>query len=412
MIMPPVLVQTLLDCLHADPARLDARRLAALRGEDWRALLGLAQAHGVSSTLYGILKTRGLEQAIPPGPWAALRRSFLVNGARNLLLSKEMLQVAGALHARGIPLLLLKGAYLAAFVYPEPAMREMADLDLLVRAGHLEETAGVLESLGFAAQYPYRHDEQVSHRHHLPAYGKANGVHIELHWNIVAPSAHEPVDPGSLWERAVPASIDGVAVFGLCPEDLLLHICGHAAYNHAFDLRLRALYDVLAILQRFHASLRCELLVQTALQWRWQRGVYLVLRMAGDLLGAPLPAGLLPALRPEGFDEALFDTACAQIFSETGQARLVPAPLARWHVAGLPGKIRVFWQRVFIPRSVLAAQYRLKPGSPLVYAYYPLRLFHLLKGYLGMAFQLWRGDSPSASYAERKARLLDWLHEE
>lgn len=410
--MPPVLIRILLDCLHPGPARLDARRLAALRDEDWQALLGLAQAHGVSSTLYGIFKTRELEQAIPSGPWAALRRSYLLNSARNLLLSKEMLQVAGALQARGIPLLLLKGAYLAAFVYPDPATREMADLDLLVRAGHLKEAAGVLEALGFTAQYPYRLDELVSYRHHLPAYGKANGVQIELHWNIVAPSENEPVNPSSLWARAVPASIDGVAVFGLCPEDLLLHVCGHAAYSHTFEMSLRALYDVLVILQRFHTSLRCDLLVQTAVEWRWQRGVYLVLRMAGELLGAPLPAGLLPALRPERFDETLFDTACAQILSEPGPARSVTEPLARWHVAGLPGKIRVFWQRVFIPRRVLAAQYRLKPGGPLVYAYYPLRLFHLLKGYLGMAFRLWRGDSPSVLYAERKARLLDWLHEE
>jgi hypothetical protein len=411
MDIPSALTQLLLDCLHAHPARLDAPRLAALRGEEWQALLGLARMHRVTSTLYYILKTRGLEQAVPPPQWAALHKSFLLNGARSLVYRSEIARVAGELHVRGIPLLLLKGACMAGSVYPDPAMREMGDLDFLVREEHLAGAAGVLEALGYTTRYPYQPGELVSYRHHLPVYSSPNGVHIELHWTIISLFENEPVSPGPLWERAVPTSLDGAAVFELCPEDLLLHVCGHASYHHTFELGLRSLYDVLAILQRFHSSLRCDLLVQSAVEWRWQRGVYLVLRMAAELLGAPLPPGLLPALRPQGFDETLFHTACAQILSEVVQQKPVTVPLARWHMAGPLEKIQGFWQRVFIPTRLLAAQYRLKPSSPLVYGYYPVRLVYLLKSYLRMGFHLWRGDSPAASYAERKARLLDWLRE-
>ncbi len=412
MDMPPELTQILLDCLHADPARLDARRLAALRGEEWRALLDLARAHGVSSTLYYLLKIRGLENIIPPEQAVSLRDSYLGNSVHNLVLKNDLAQVAGALRSRGIPLLVLKGAYLAECVYPDPAMRRMADIDLLVPAGRLEETAGVLETLGFRAKRPYRLDQEISVLHHLPGYRNASGTYIELHWTLIGIMDNAPVDPAPLRERAQPAAIGGAAVLGLCPEDLLLHVCGHAAYHHEFQMGLHELYDILTILQRFQSSLRWELLAQTAAQWRWQRGVYLLLRMAAELLGAPLPEGFLSNLRPQGFDETLYNTACAQMVLRAYHDRSVPTSLARWHVAGLPGKMRIAWQRVFLPRNALAIQYRVKPTGPMIYYYYLRRLVDLMKSYLGTAYHLRRGNTPTASFAERRGRLLEWLHEQ
>jgi hypothetical protein len=56
--------------------------------------------------------------------------------------------VVDALHAAGIPALLLKGAALVETVYPDPAQREMLDLDILVPGEQLDEASSVLTPLG------------------------------------------------------------------------------------------------------------------------------------------------------------------------------------------------------------------------------------------------------------------------
>ena len=58
-------------------------------------------------------------------------------------------EVVAAFRAEQIPALVLKGAYLGTFVYGNPALRPMCDVDLLVREEHFEQARRLLERLGF-----------------------------------------------------------------------------------------------------------------------------------------------------------------------------------------------------------------------------------------------------------------------
>jgi len=331
---------------------------------------------------------------------------------RYLVRRRDLAQISTALQARSIPLLVLKGAFLAEYVYPDAAMREMGDIDLLVPAEQLKEAAGVLEELGFAAHHPYYHEDAVSALHHLPGFVNANGTYIELHWTFFSVEEAARIKTDCIWERAQSFSMGGASLLGLCPEDLLLHVCGHASYQHIFEMGLRSIYDVAVILNRYQDTLNWEQALRTTTDWRWRRGVYLMLRMAHELLGAPLPEGFLSQHRPSGFDERLYETACVHLLSGEYSGGTVPKPLASWHVADLPGKIDIFWHRVFLPKRVLAAQYQVPSDKPLIYFYYLPRLVDLLKRYLVRGYHLARGNSPAASFVERKARLLAWLQEE
>ena len=63
-------------------------------------------------------------------------------------------------------------------------------------------------------------------------------------------------------------------------------------------------------------------------------------------------------------------------------------------------------------RLALARFYRLPPGSPRIYLYYPLRWFDLLARYRRYAWGLWRGDHHALrelqAVSERVA-LDEWL---
>ncbi|MFI5208200.1 MAG: nucleotidyltransferase family protein, partial [Gemmatimonadales bacterium] len=71
--------------------------------------------------------------------------------AVELLRGREITRVLGALQARGIESILLKGTALAYSVYVAPALRPREDTDLLIRAGDAEAVRRVMKNLGYTA---------------------------------------------------------------------------------------------------------------------------------------------------------------------------------------------------------------------------------------------------------------------
>jgi len=83
--------------------------------------------------------------------WA---EAYYAAAARSALLSREMDRLLAALHEADIPAILLKGAILAENLYPNPALRPMSDLDILVPHDRVLDAREVLERLGYRALHP------------------------------------------------------------------------------------------------------------------------------------------------------------------------------------------------------------------------------------------------------------------
>ncbi|MFI5280415.1 MAG: nucleotidyltransferase family protein, partial [Gemmatimonadales bacterium] len=71
--------------------------------------------------------------------------------AVELVRGREITRVLGALHARGIQPILLKGTPLAYSVYDAPALRPREDTDLLIRFEDCDIVRQVMRGLGHAA---------------------------------------------------------------------------------------------------------------------------------------------------------------------------------------------------------------------------------------------------------------------
>jgi hypothetical protein len=85
--------------------------------------------------------------------------------------------------AAEIELLVLKGAALAYTVYPQPVLRPMRDIDILVRAADLYRAYALLPEIGFSPSPGAHHGLSPDH-HHLTAIKRlAEGfsVSVELH---------------------------------------------------------------------------------------------------------------------------------------------------------------------------------------------------------------------------------------
>ena len=140
----------LLAFLQSSPTPDRGGEIAAAADGDWEELLRQSDRHKVTPLLYHRLRTCHPDLPIPDGITGKLRQAHLDNSARNLRLYSHLGKVLRLLRLENIPVIALKGAYLAEFVYAHHALRFMNDLDLLVQKDDLMKVDALLLEMGCA----------------------------------------------------------------------------------------------------------------------------------------------------------------------------------------------------------------------------------------------------------------------
>ena len=155
-------------------------------GEDWRLLAVMAKTEGVAPLLYDAFKRSNVQtfQRSNVLTFNALQKEYYATAARNELLLRELDRVLDALNAADIPAILLKGAALAQTLYPDPALRPMSDLDVLVPFEEIDHTVQAVHDLGYrndSVSYWPSLNRVLGHHEHLQNQAGAN---LELHWSL------------------------------------------------------------------------------------------------------------------------------------------------------------------------------------------------------------------------------------
>ena len=309
--------QFLQDCLAGASARATGGPGKPLSESDWTEVVDLAAWHGVLPLLYERLTTGAGPQAVPERVLQRLRDGFLMNGAKNALLFKDLAHVLRALEQANIPVIVLKGAHLAASVHSHIAVRTMNDIDLLVGRNDLAKAVSRLGDLGYFAKTRVTDIATLCEttRHWPRMFRPPPAPGIEIHWALTQPSEFSNINPAGFWERSRPTTIAGVGARILSPEDLLLHLCLHTASDGSgpFRLGLRPLCDIAAVVHCWQEQINWQELQSRAVQWQADRCVYLALWLAKELLAAAIPDSALQAIRPQDFDDRWAALAMDQV---------------------------------------------------------------------------------------------------
>lgn len=122
------------------------------RGVSWPFFFELAQAHGLAPLVFHNLRTLNAAGSVPLAVWRQFEASYYSTLGDNLLLESELFRATEQLRSRQIDFLLLKGIVLGALLYPDPALRPSADLDIMVRTGQVAGARQALEELGYGLQ--------------------------------------------------------------------------------------------------------------------------------------------------------------------------------------------------------------------------------------------------------------------
>jgi hypothetical protein len=299
--------QFLLDCLVQSSARAAGLPGKPLSESDWTAVIDLAALHGVLPLLYERLTTGACPPAVPKRVLQQLRDGFLMNGAKNALLFNELAQVLKALEQANIPVIVLKGAHLAASVYNHMAVRTMGDIDLMVGRNDLEKSLSRLGDLGYAAKTKVRDIAALceTSRHWPRMFKPPPAPGIEIHWALTTPSKFSNITAAGFWERSRPTTVAGVGARVLSPEDLLLHLCLHTASDGEgpFRLGLKPLCDIAAVVHCWQEEIAWQQIQSRAIEWQAGRCVYMALWLAEEMLAAGIPDAVLESLRPADLDE-------------------------------------------------------------------------------------------------------------
>ena len=143
-------------CLKPDEPS-DSRRSSLAEeiaggGVRWEQVIEIASEYWMTLALYRELGEKRLLDLIPRDLLEYFELIHEKNGARNQSILEHASELAGRLNQIGVEPILLKGAcHLASRLYPDPAVRIMDDIDILVPADRALECWRHLQSCGYGA---------------------------------------------------------------------------------------------------------------------------------------------------------------------------------------------------------------------------------------------------------------------
>lgn len=266
-------------------ARLRALSRAPVR---WKLLFDLADHHRTQALLYQALA--GVEDAIPPSDMSALTQRYQTNLHKALFLSRELIRIVDHLSALGIEVMPYKGLALAEIAYGDIALRQVGDIDILIRPQDLPRAHAAVRELGYTPHLVFSEEEERAYLKsgYECAFDGLFGPNLlELQWAIQPRFYAMDFDMGSLFQRAATINVAGHPMKTPSSEDLLLVLSAHAA-KHVWG-RLIWLCDL------------ARMMSLSSLDWSWigsqarELGIVRILRVTMLLANRLLDAAIPPA---------------------------------------------------------------------------------------------------------------------
>ena len=295
----PMKVNTSIDNLRAE----DQFILACLQHQqslpeltlDEDLLMHRMKYHRVTAMVYQhLLQIDGLHK-LSAKTQASLKEHYQLNIGRNLAISYLVKRISKVLAENNIETITLKGAMFIEAFPDYPLVREMSDLDIMVKSPNLHQAIKALSTLGFEhtgyfssnrsqlKKWYYKFNSNainlLSNRSDIP------DILVELHWRLFATSNHTVWKEEYLWNRARYCSEQ--SVYHLDATSTLLHVCAHQCND--LQIYLYGLVDIANILTRWGKEIDWNEAISRANSQKLLLHLVNILRLSNEVLKIPLP---------------------------------------------------------------------------------------------------------------------------
>jgi hypothetical protein len=280
--------RTVIDSEYAD-------RIKALLNEriDWSYVYQTALRHGVMPFLYKSIENT-CPEAVPKSTMDQLREQYHANSRRNLFLTGELIKILHLFEKHKIKAVPFKGPAIASSIYANLALRQITDLDILVRKQDVLKAAGPLVSSGYKPWFKLpagREEAYLKNQYELIFSLHDEKIIVELQWEIAPRYFNFSLAPLRLWEHVI---IDDSGLPVIPPEDTLLILCVHGT-KHSWA-QLIWICDVAEIVRK---GLDWKRVIDQAKSMGIKRILFLGLFIAKDLLNVSLPEKVLHHIEAE-----------------------------------------------------------------------------------------------------------------
>lgn len=212
----------------------------------WRIAERVVWMHGIGPYLHDVLAGAPIRAALPDSflQWLALQ--YEMNGVRVQRQHEELAAILREAGRAGVAVVPLKGSVLSTRYYASPALRPMADLDILIHPQDEPALASILEKLGYLWQAP-------NSRHAQPAkFVKPGGTQV-VSWRGIHPDNPCPIevhtqlakalwyDVGSydltayIWSGIREGKLLGEQAWLPAADRFITYLATHVLYHHLFQ---------------------------------------------------------------------------------------------------------------------------------------------------------------------------------
>jgi hypothetical protein len=300
-------IQILLHCAknRFDPSGANQLETLIRKDIDWAYVLQLALAHRVMPIVYSALNSTCAD-AVPAPILERLRDYFYGNVGRNLFLTQKLLELLQVFDSHGIPAIPYKGPTLAALIYGDLALRQIGDLDILVRERDYERAQRLLISSHF--RLTIEHDWEAEFT------DESGRVAVDLHRRMTAREFSCPLTFKYLWPRLQPLAIAGTVVPSMCPEDTVLVLSIQVTKDRYPQL---AKMCDMAELLRVHGRMSWPNALKRAKRLGCERIMLFGLCLTSNVLGTALPQEVVSELQFHAPVNQLVEHASDKVFQSS-----------------------------------------------------------------------------------------------
>ncbi|MBA3015749.1 MAG: nucleotidyltransferase family protein [Proteobacteria bacterium] len=333
----------------------------------WHALCDMAHQEGLAPLLFWRLRQEGALKNLHQSLTEPLSRKYYATGATAAFYASQLRDLLPRCQAVGLPVIILKGAALAELYYPNPALRAMSDIDILVKSEDLDALNLIFSKIGYKteSQRPEGHRDKPERYLTTRIYRRQDkeGLPFHVHTHLLNSTIPNdyfldnfPIAP--LWKAAQPVKIAGTKALVLDPRHQVLHLAEHSLRVTHSLTKLHYLYDIDQVVRNSEKKIDWQVLCREAEHWQMGSFLYYPLSLASEWINTPVPLSALTRLQPEaGLLERFFHTLLANNIRQPGLSYLL-------HLSRQPSfkrQLAFVARTAFPPRHILAR----RSGIPL-----------------------------------------------
>jgi hypothetical protein len=370
----------ILACAKIEPSFEDIERINNLvpQIKKWDYTLKLAIENGMAPLVYKKIPLLSNGIMIPEKVKQSLQQVYYKTLSYGTVLYQNFNEVAETFSNAGIDVIPLKGIFLADYLYRDIGLRQLSDIDILVREENIPECVDIMKGLGYVQEEEKSKffEENVDYIHcsHI-----VKGIaKFDLHRKIHKENESYTVKIQDFWESATEVVVNGAPVLALDIHHLIIHLCIHLEKHFGLEIvQYKCFCDIVNLLDKHADKIDWGKLEGLCTKYNCTFTIFKYLMLTKEFFNVYLPDEIVnkhsKCLSKNVIKQFVRNFIHKNSWETTSVAQLKMKN-------GINEKMRYFFRTVFPPVKFMVDRYRIKYMLSVPY-YYFYRLFTGLEQY-------------------------------